>query len=94
MDLLYHACFRRHYRSFEDTYNTLKYANRAKKIKVNLKKNVMSVNFHVGQYAKIVEDLKSEINILKRKVASLEEENDGLRDEVSLSDAGSTVPEF
>merc|ERR1719376_1680809 len=66
--------------SFEDTYNTLKYADRAKKIKVNLKKNVMSVNFHVGQYAKIVEDLKSEINILQRKVRCLEQDNDELRE--------------
>ena len=69
--------------SFEDTYNTLKYADRAKKIKTKLKKNVLSVDFHVGQYAKIVEDLKSEISILKRKISSMQEENDGLRDELS-----------
>jgi len=61
--------------SFEDTYNTLKYADRAKKIKINLKKNLVSVNFHVGQYAKIVEELKSEVSGLKRKNSALVEEN-------------------
>ena len=65
--------------SYEDTYNTLRYADRAKKIKVKLKKNVMSVDFHVAQYAKIVEDLKKEITDLKVKIAALEEENDELR---------------
>ena len=53
--------------TFEDTFNTLKYADRAKKIKINLKKNVVNVDFHIAQYAKIVEDLKGEINVLKEK---------------------------
>ena len=33
--------------TYEDTYNTLRYADRAKKIKINLKKNIMSVDFQV-----------------------------------------------
>lgn len=49
---------------YEDTYNTLKYANRAKNIKSNLKSNVISVDFHVSNYAKIVEELKQQVNIL------------------------------
>merc|ERR1719150_1134546 len=53
--------------TFEDTFNTLKYADRAKKIKINLKKNVLSVNHHVGQYVKIVEDLNNELRQLKQK---------------------------
>merc|ERR1719481_895768 len=65
--------------TFEDTFNTLRYADRAKKIKVNLKKNVLSVNFHVGQYAKIVEDLKSEVTQLKQKIITLELENEELK---------------
>ena len=44
--------------TFEDTFNTLKYADRAKRIKINLKKNVLNVDFHIAQYAKIDEDLK------------------------------------
>lgn len=66
--------------TFEDTFNTLKYADRAKKIKINLKKNVVNVDFHIAQYAKIVEDLKGEINVLKEKIKSLETENEALRE--------------
>ena len=33
--------------SFEDTYNTLNYANRAKNIKTTVVRNVVSVDFHV-----------------------------------------------
>ena len=69
--------------TFEDTFNTLRYADRAKKIKVNLKKNVLSVNFHVGQYAKIVEDLKSEVTQLKQKIITLELENEELKSQVT-----------
>ena len=50
--------------TFEDTFNTLKYADRAKKIKIDLKKNVLNVDFHVAQYAKIVEDLRRVITCL------------------------------
>ena len=70
--------------TFEDTFNTLRYADRAKKIKVNLKKNVLSVNFHVGQYAKIVEDLKSEVTQLKQKIITLELENEELKSQVTF----------
>ncbi len=46
---------------YEDTYNTLKYANRAKEIKSTLTSNVISVDFHVTKYAKIVEELKQQV---------------------------------
>ena len=58
------------------------------KIKINLKKNLVSVNFHVGQYAKIVEELKTENTGLKRKISSLVEENNDLMQKVRL-----TVPQ-
>lgn len=70
--------------TFEDTFNTLRYADRAKKIKINLKKNVLSVNFHVGQYAKIVEDLRGEIIQLKQNLISLQLENEALKTQVKL----------
>ena len=63
-----------------------RYADRAKKIKVKLKKNIMSVDFQVGQYAKIVEDLKSQLNELKTKIANLEEENLALKNQIELDD--------
>ncbi len=34
--------------SFEETLNTLKYANRAKNIKTNVVRNVLSVNYHIS----------------------------------------------
>ena len=42
----------------------------------------MSVDYHVAQYAKIVEDLKVEIQQLKDKIVSLEEENLALKNQV------------
>jgi len=65
--------------TFEDTFNTLKYADRAKKIKINLKKNVVNVDFHIAQYAKIVEDLRGEITLLKERIQELENENQALK---------------
>ncbi|XP_032222614.2 kinesin-like protein KIF18A isoform X2 [Nematostella vectensis] len=58
--------------SYEDTYNTLKYADRAKSIKVSLKRNVVSVDFHVSRYAKIVDELRTEITELKNKLSCYE----------------------
>jgi kinesin family protein 18/19 len=68
--------------SFEDTYNTLKYADRAKRIKIKLKKNILSVDFHVGQYAKIVETMKRELDDWKAKAGALEKENTELKEKV------------
>ncbi|KAG7315129.1 hypothetical protein KOW79_021217 [Hemibagrus wyckioides] len=59
--------------SYEDTHNTLKYANRAKEIKSTLKSNVVSVDSHVGQYAVICEKQKAEITELKQKLREYEE---------------------
>ena len=73
--------------TFEDTFNTLKYADRAKKIKISLKKNVLNVDFHVAQYAKIVEDLRGEITVLKEKIQELENENLVLKSGGGVADA-------
>ena len=59
--------------TFEDTYNTLKYADRAKHIKAVLKSNVVSVDAHVTKYKKIVDNLQVEINELKVKLSSYED---------------------
>jgi kinesin family protein 18/19 len=52
--------------SFEDTYNTLQYANRAKSIKTQATRNVLNVNNHIQNYAVIIDQLKSENEKLKR----------------------------
>ncbi|KAK0093085.1 hypothetical protein PV326_014339 [Microctonus aethiopoides] len=58
--------------SYEDTYNTLRYANRAKKIKTHMKKNIISCEMHVTGYIKLVEEQKKEINLLKQKLLTME----------------------
>ncbi|XP_076471380.1 kinesin-like protein KIF18A [Babylonia areolata] len=58
--------------SYEETYNTLKYADRAKSIRLNMKKNVVSVDFHISQYPKIVNELRREIAELKTKLQHCE----------------------
>lgn len=37
--------------SYEETNNTLLYANRAKKIKNKVERNVLNVNYHIGKYS-------------------------------------------
>lgn len=61
--------------SFEDTYNTLKYATRAKKIKSNIKRNVVNVELHVGHYVKMVEELQKENNSLKMQLTEEKNKN-------------------
>ncbi|XP_076649497.1 kinesin-like protein KIF18A [Halictus rubicundus] len=58
--------------SYEDTYNTLRYADRAKKIKTHIKDNIISCEMHVTTYIKMVEEQKKEINYLKQKLLALE----------------------
>ncbi|KAG8438232.1 hypothetical protein GDO86_008793 [Hymenochirus boettgeri] len=60
--------------SYDDTYNTLKYANRAKDIKSAVKSNVVSLDSHISQYVKICEQQKKEIASLKEKLRMYEEQ--------------------
>ncbi|XP_064869205.1 kinesin-like protein KIF18A isoform X1 [Oncorhynchus nerka] len=60
-------------KSYDDTHNTLKYANRAKEIKSSLKSNVVSLDSHIGQYAVICERQREEIVQLKKKLKEYEE---------------------
>uniref|UniRef100_A0A670Y5G2 Kinesin-like protein n=1 Tax=Pseudonaja textilis TaxID=8673 RepID=A0A670Y5G2_PSETE len=46
---------------FDDTYNTLKYANRAKDIKSSISSNVVSLDSHISQYVKICKQQEKEI---------------------------------
>uniref|UniRef100_UPI00358E3173 kinesin-like protein KIF18A n=1 Tax=Myxine glutinosa TaxID=7769 RepID=UPI00358E3173 len=55
--------------SYEDTYNTLNYASRAKDIKYMLKSNVLSSEKHISRYFKACKDLKEEVAALKAKLA-------------------------
>nr|XP_056707661.1 kinesin-like protein KIF18A [Euleptes europaea] len=63
---------------YDDTYNTLKYANRAKDIKSSLKSNIVSLDSHISQYAKICEEQKKEIIMLKEKLRICELEKSSI----------------
>lgn len=54
--------------SYDDTYNTLKYANRAKEIKLSLKSNVISLDCHISKYAAVCEELKAEVAELRQRL--------------------------
>eukprot|EP00002_Diphylleia_rotans_P022956 TRINITY_DN4509_c0_g1_i3.p1 TRINITY_DN4509_c0_g1~~TRINITY_DN4509_c0_g1_i3.p1 ORF type:complete len:751 (+),score=179.87 TRINITY_DN4509_c0_g1_i3:64-2316(+) len=53
---------------FEETVNTLKYANRAKNIKVSATKKIKNVSYHVSEYQKIISELRNEIFELKKQL--------------------------
>uniref|UniRef100_A0ABI7YAV9 Kinesin-like protein n=1 Tax=Felis catus TaxID=9685 RepID=A0ABI7YAV9_FELCA len=59
---------------YDDTYNTLKYANRAKDIKSSLKSNVLNLDNHITRYVKICNEQKEEILMLKEKLKAYEEQ--------------------
>lgn len=50
---------------FDETLNTLKYANRAKEIKTKVVRNQHSLTRHVGSYLKMITEQKQEIEALK-----------------------------
>ena len=54
--------------SFEETLNTLKYANRAKNIKTQVKRNVLNVNYHISEYVELINNLRGEIKVLKNQI--------------------------
>uniref|UniRef100_A0A3Q3GUI3 Kinesin-like protein n=1 Tax=Labrus bergylta TaxID=56723 RepID=A0A3Q3GUI3_9LABR len=55
--------------AFEESRNTLTYADRAKSIRTRVKKNLINVSYHIAQYTNIISDLRSEIQRLKQKIA-------------------------
>ncbi len=50
---------------YEETINTLKYANRAKNIKMRVEPNKKMVSQHISAYKNIIADLRDEIDKLK-----------------------------
>lgn len=75
--------------TFDDTYNTLKYANRAKNIKTEVRKNVINTELHVANYVKIIELLKNEVKELKansNKKSEFKKKSDGIKFDKFLKD--------
>ena len=57
---------------FEETINSLKYANRAKNIKTKAITNKELVSIHISEYKNIINDLRQEIEQLKQKLEGKE----------------------
>lgn len=77
--------------SFEETLNTLKYANRAKNIKTSVQRNVLNVNYHISEYVALISNLRSEIKLLKEQMEtnnSVVGGEDGLHVDVGGGRAG------
>lgn len=53
---------------YEETINTLKYANRAKNIKMRVEPNKKMVSQHISAYKNIIADLRDEIDKLKAQL--------------------------
>ncbi|KAH1013631.1 hypothetical protein HUJ04_002597 [Dendroctonus ponderosae] len=64
---------------YDDTYNTLKYATRAKNIKSIIKKNIVNAELHADKYIKMVDDLQSENAQLKSELATLKKQYEELQ---------------
>ncbi|KAF5388398.1 hypothetical protein D9615_000152 [Tricholomella constricta] len=66
---------------FDDTHNTLVYAERATKIKTRVvTRNVVNVDRHVGRYVEAINRLNQEVSELKAKLAGKKDaENDVIR---------------
>ncbi|XP_060067526.1 kinesin-like protein KIF19 [Ylistrum balloti] len=50
---------------FEESRNTLIYADRAKHIRTKVRRNVADVSYHIAQYTNIIQELREEINRLR-----------------------------
>jgi kinesin family protein 18/19 len=54
---------------YDETHNTLKYANQAKNIRTKVSRNMLNVDRHVAQYVQAIHELKEEVQELKTKLA-------------------------
>lgn len=59
---------------FEDTLNTLKYANRAKNIRTKAVENKTLVEMHIAEYKNIIDELRGEVDQLKTKLQRVSSE--------------------
>ncbi|CAF2994782.1 unnamed protein product [Rotaria sp. Silwood2] len=57
---------------FEESRNTLNYADRAKYIKTKIRRNVIDVSYHIAQYQQIIQDLRSQVQLLRDQRDELE----------------------
>lgn len=63
---------------YHHTINTLKYADRAKEIKTHVQKNIGTVNSHVADYQRMINNLQAEVSLLKKELEEKEVQLNGL----------------
>ncbi len=69
------ACISPSFLAYEETVNTLKYANRAKNIKKKVEKNIKEVDSHMSEYKEIIESMRNEITFLQRELSNKNSSN-------------------
>lgn len=74
--------------AYDDTLNTLSYANRAKEIKVCAKANATAQRYTAAEYTRMVADLTSECGKLRAEVAALRRGAPGLGGAGAGAEAG------
>ncbi|CAN6450023.1 unnamed protein product [Victoria cruziana] len=57
---------------YHHTVNTLKYADRAKEIKTHIQKNVGTIDTHVSDYQRMIDNLQVEVSLLKKQLEEKE----------------------
>ncbi|CAM0876484.1 unnamed protein product [Alopecurus aequalis] len=57
---------------YHHTTNTLKYADRAKEIKTHVHKNIGTIDTHVEDYQRMIQNLQGEVSQLKKELADKE----------------------
>lgn len=57
------------FEQYAHTVNTLKYADRAKEIKTHVMSNVGTVASHVSEYQRMIDELQSEVSVLREQLA-------------------------
>lgn len=60
---------------YDETLNTLKYADRAKEIKTKVQRNKTNLDRHVGSYLKMIAEQRTEIDELRKREAVRVEES-------------------
>eukprot|EP00002_Diphylleia_rotans_P019894 TRINITY_DN3848_c0_g1_i3.p1 TRINITY_DN3848_c0_g1~~TRINITY_DN3848_c0_g1_i3.p1 ORF type:complete len:789 (+),score=127.94 TRINITY_DN3848_c0_g1_i3:114-2480(+) len=65
--------------SWDETLNTLKYANRAKNIQTKISQNVLDVDHHISQYVAIIQELRAEVETLKAQLMEAQKGGPGGR---------------
>lgn len=56
---------------YDETLNTLKYANRAKEIKTKVIRNHQSLDRHISSYLKMIEEQRQEIDELRKRESTM-----------------------